>query len=87
MYPNVLDMGKIGVLLTLLVTFLCTATSRAQERSDAVARERAVDYFYLQAISLLEQDSVDACFEMLEHCRALAPESSAVLFSAVIHHL
>ena len=73
-------MGRIGVLLTLLVAFLCTATSRAQERSDAVARERAVDYFYLQAISLLEQDSVDACFEMLEHCRALAPESSAVLY-------
>ena len=29
---------------------------------------------------MLEQDSVDACFEMLEHCRALAPESSAVLY-------
>ena len=80
-------MGKIGVLLTLLVTFLCTATSRAQERSDAVARERAVDYFYLQAISLLEQDSVDACFEMLEHCRALAPESSSVLYDLAPFYL
>ena len=80
-------MGRIGVLLTLLVTFLCAVTSRAQERSDAVARERAVDYFYLQAISLLEQDSVDACFEMLEHCRALAPESSSVLYDLAPFYL
>ena len=80
-------MGRIGVLLTLLVTFCCAVTSRAQERSDAVARERAVDYFYLQAISLLEQDSVDACFEMLEHCRALAPESSSVLYDLAPFYL
>ena len=73
--------------MTLLVTFLCAVTSRAQERSDAVARERAVDYFYLQAISLLEQDSVDACFEMLEHCRALAPESSSVLYDLAPFYL
>ena len=80
-------MGRIGAFLTFLVLFLCAGTSRAQERTDAVARERAVDYFYLQAISLLEQDSVDACFEMLEHCRALAPESSAVLYDLAPFYL
>ncbi|MBR5828746.1 MAG: hypothetical protein IKY47_01675 [Bacteroidaceae bacterium] len=64
----------------LFILSLCAGVSRAQVADDIAARERAVDYFYLQAVSLLEQDSVDACFEMLEHCRALAPESSAVLY-------
>ena len=73
-------MRRIGVYLMLFILSLCAGVSRAQVTDDAAARERAVDYFYLQAVSLLEQDSVDACFEMLEHCRALAPESSAVLY-------
>lgn len=73
-------MRRIGVYLMLFILSLCAGVSRAQVADDVAARERAVDYFYLQAVSLLEQDSVDACFEMLEHCRALAPESSAVLY-------
>lgn len=73
-------MRRIGVYLMLFILSLCAGVSRAQVADDIAARERAVDYFYLQAVSLLEQDSVDACFEMLEHCRALAPESSAVLY-------
>lgn len=73
-------MRRIGVYLMLFILSLCAGVSRAQVTDDVAARERAVDYFYLQAVSLLEQDSVDACFEMLEHCRALAPESSAVLY-------
>ena len=73
-------MRRIGVYLMLFILSLCAGVSRAQVADDVAARDRAVDYFYLQAVSLLEQDSVDACFEMLEHCRALAPESSAVLY-------
>ena len=73
-------MRRIGVYLMLFILSLCAGVSRAQVADDVAARERAVDYFYLQAVSLLEQDCVDACFEMLEHCRALAPESSAVLY-------
>ena len=73
-------MRRIGVYLMLFILSLCAGVSRAQVADDVAARERAVDYFYLQAVSLLEQDSVDVCFEMLEHCRALAPESSAVLY-------
>ena len=73
-------MRRIGVYLMLFILSLCAGVSRAQVADDVAARDRAVDYFYLQAVSLLEQDSVDACFEMLEHCSALAPESSAVLY-------
>ena len=48
--------------------------------ADSVAREREVDYFYLQAISLMEQEKFDAAYDMFEHCRSLSPSSSAVLF-------
>ena len=80
-------MRRIGVYLMLFILSLCAGVSRAQVADDVAARERAVDYFYLQAVSLLEQDSVDACFEMLEHCRALAPESSAVLYDLAPFYL
>lgn len=73
--------------MILLAGLLCAGTSRAQVTVDSDAHERAVDYFYLQAVSLLEQDSIDACFEMLEHCRALAPESSAVLYDLSAFYL
>lgn len=52
----------------------------SQHSADNTARERAVEYYYLQAISMLEQDSLDASFELLEHCRMLAPGSSAVQY-------
>ena len=52
----------------------------AQHHTDASARERAAEYYYLQAISMLELDSLDACYDMLEHCRLLEPESSAVQY-------
>lgn len=80
-------MNRIVAYLTLLIVSLCAGTAYAQNVADSAARERAVDYFYLQAVSLLEQDSVDACFEMLEHCRALAPESSAVLYDLSAFYL
>lgn len=73
--------------MILLAGLLCAGTLRAQVTADSDAHERAVDYFYLQAVSLLEQDSIDACFEMLEHCRALAPESSAVLYDLSAFYL
>ena len=73
-------MNRIIVYITLLFSLLPVGAVRAQEAAEATARDRAVEYFYLQAVALLEQDSVDASFEMLEHCRALAPASTAVLY-------
>lgn len=55
-----------------LATPLCVA--------DSIARERAADYYYLQAVSLLEQEKYDAAYDMFEHCRSLSPSSSAVLY-------
>lgn len=50
------------------------------DSSDAVARERAFDYFFLQALSLREQERYDEAFDLFEHCLALQPASSAVSY-------
>lgn len=69
-----------NVTYILLLLLLIPFSMVAQHHSDASARERAAEYYYLQAISMLELDSLDACYDMLEHCRLLAPESSAVQY-------
>lgn len=48
--------------------------------ADSLSRRRAFDYFYLQALSLKEKGEYDAAMEMFEHCRAIDPDSPAVLF-------
>ena len=47
---------------------------------DTVARRRAFDYYYLQALALKEQGSHDAALEMFEHCLSIDPDSPVVLF-------
>ena len=48
--------------------------------SDSIARARAVEYYFMQSVMLMQKDSVDQSMEMLEHCRALDPNSSAVMY-------
>ncbi len=71
---------KRSVFYILVVLLLVPFVAGAQHHADTSARKRAAEYYYLHAISLLEQDSLDASFDMLEHCRILAPESSAVQY-------
>ena len=75
-------MARVKVLLTSLLLLICFSTV-AQEQcgvSDSVARARAIEYYYLQARSYMEQDSIDRCFEMLEHCHALDSASLTVMY-------
>ncbi len=68
-------------VISLLLLFSYSAI--AQDRCsvvDSVARARAVEYYYLQARSYIEQDSLDCCFELLEHCRALDSASLTVMY-------
>ena len=71
---------NVFYILTVLLLLSVPFVAGAQHHADTSARERASEYYYLHAISLLEQDSLDASFDMLEHCRILAPESSAVQY-------
>lgn len=68
------------ILFAILLLLPGAASASSLCTNDSVAHERAVDYFYLQAISLMEQEKYDAAYEMFEHCRSLSPSSSAVLF-------
>ncbi len=74
----------IAVLL-LMLWGLSPQASQAvvQHAADSVSIEREVDYYYLQALSLLEDEKFDEAFDLLEHCRALQPSSSAVLLELV----
>lgn len=75
-------MARLNAFLIALLLLLSLPIA-AQERcgdDDSVARARAIEYYYLQARSYMEQDSVDRCFEMLEHCHALDPASLTVMY-------
>lgn len=68
------------ITLSLLLLLTGASAAGAVCVPDSVPHERAVDYYYLQALSLIELEEYDAAYDMLEHCRALSPSSSAVLF-------
>lgn len=56
---------------------------------DSVSVARTFDYFYLQALSLKEQERYDEAFCLLEHCLTLQPDAAAVLYelSAIYSYL
>ena len=81
-------MRTLILLLLLLPLQWCAALGPTDsntlchkvDSSDVVARERAFDYFFLQALSLREQERYDEAFDLFEHCLALQPSSSAVSY-------
>lgn len=81
-------MRTLILLLLLLPLQWCAALGHTDsntlchkvDSSDVVARERAFDYFFLQALSLREQERYDEAFDLFEHCLALQPSSSAVSY-------
>lgn len=82
-------MKRIKLYITALLLLFGLQAMDAQQyevAQDSAARARALDYFYLQARSFMEQDSIDQCYDMLEHCLALAPNSSAVMYDLAIFY-
>ncbi len=64
-----------------LYLLLATPTANAQRSIDSTyTRQRAVDYYHMQAAALIEEERFDESFEFLEHCLALEPSSTAVQF-------
>lgn len=55
--------------------------------SDTLRRQRAFDYYYLQALSLKEQGVHDAALEMFEHCATIDPTSPALLFELSTYYM
>lgn len=75
-----ISMRRFTLFIAALLLLVVPVAVLAQHGTDEKERERAAEYYYLHAISLLEQDSLDAGFEMLEHCRLLSPGSSAIQY-------
>lgn len=68
-------------LLLLLSLAVSSLTVRAMYNApDSTGQERAVDYFYLHALSLAEQEKYDAAYDIFEYCHRLQPSSSTILF-------
>lgn len=60
---------------------LTAITVKAQQNTDSIdAQKRTVEYFLMEATSLQEQERYDECFEFLEYCRELEPESAAIQY-------
>ena len=68
-------------MLLLLSLAVSSLTARAMYNApDSTGQERAVDYFYLHALSLAEQEKYDAAYDIFEYCHRLQPSSSTILF-------
>lgn len=66
-------------LLLFLTLAFCVKANDCVAANDSVPRARSVEYYYMQAVSYLEQGEYDAAYEMFEHCRSIDPSSTAVL--------
>ena len=67
-------------IIYLFLLFLSLTGVAQNNENNIDARKRAVDYFHLESISLIEQERYDEAYEMLEHCYALDSTSTATQF-------
>lgn len=78
----------VALLLLLLVVQPSSAREGADgdtlchrpDTSEAVARERAFDFLFLEALSLRDQERYDEAFDLFEHCLSLQPGSAVVSY-------
>ena len=81
-------MNRLVLYISLILALFAGGNVSAQTvAGDSVARSRAVDYFYMQAWSHIEQDEYDQGYELLEHCLALDPSSTTVLYDLASFYL
>ena len=74
--------------ILLLFLLLMSLAVQAQTDTDSTsARRRAVEYYYLHSLSLLEQGCIDESFELLEHCRAMDSISTAIQYNLSPYYL
>lgn len=73
-------LGIIILLLLLPLQVFAAVEAAAVVNDDSIARARAFDYFYIQAISLREAERYDEAYDMLEHCLSLQPASPIVQY-------
>ncbi|MBR6691923.1 MAG: hypothetical protein IKL75_04725 [Bacteroidaceae bacterium] len=77
----------VALLLSILSLALPAGASASVADNDSVARARAAEYHYMQAVYLAEQERFDEAYELLEYCRAIDPSSSAVMYGLSPYYL
>lgn len=77
----------VALLLSILSLALPAGASASVAVNDSVARARAAEYHYMQAVYLAEQERFDEAYELLEYCRAIDPSSSAVMYGLSPYYL
>lgn len=76
----------ILVIFSLLAIF-SPAMAQDAHREDSVARVRAFEYYYMQAISLRELNELSSAVDLFLHCIDLQPDNASVLFElAPLYH-
>ena len=79
-------MKQLGLYLLLFFALFGLGNLNAQGNAADDAKSRAVEYYYMHANALLLQERIDEAFDMLEHCLAIDPESSAVMHDLALFH-
>lgn len=77
----------VALLLSILSLALPAGANASVAVNDSVARARAAEYHYMQAVYLAEQERFDEAYELLEYCRAIDPSSSAVMYGLSPYYL
>lgn len=77
----------VALLLSILSLALPAGASASVAVNDSVARARAAEYHYMQAVYLAEQERFDEAYELLEYCRVIDPSSSAVMYGLSPYYL
>ena len=81
-------MKRLARHIMKVLILLVMTTTQAQVDSDSInARRRAIDYFCMEATSLMEQERLDEAFEMIEHSLALDPASTELKFQLIPYHM
>lgn len=68
------------LLLSLLLLVSFRGYSQEVAHADSVARGRAFDYYYMQALTYKELGDYASALDVFEHCLAISPDNPSLLF-------
>lgn len=71
---------RFCVLFSTLFVVSESLVAQSSNGDDDIARTRAFDYYYMQALSQKEQGNYAAALDLFEHCLAIKPAAPALLF-------
>lgn len=75
------NMSRLHILLfSLLLLLSFRGYSQEGAHADSVARGRAFDYYYMQALTYKELGDYASALDLFEHCLSISPDNPSLLF-------